>query len=244
MAVAPAKKRSTRAKMGTKTASAAKPRRSRAEMALRREIIATALEMSRSGLSPGRSGNVSARFGDGMLITPSGMAYEATKPADIVFVASDGSVDKTARKPSSEWQFHLSAYQARADAEAIVHTHSLHATVIACTGKPIPAFHYMVAIAGGTDIPCIPYATFGTTVLADYVADGLRERDACLMANHGQIAVGKTLPATLELAREVEGLAEQYAKLLAITAKPPILPDDEMADVLERFKGYGQKAQG
>ena len=244
MAVAPAKKQTTKAKTGTKTASAAKPRRTRAETALRREIIDTALEMSRSGLSPGRSGNVSARFGDGMLITPSGIAYEATKPADIVFVAHDGRVDAKARKPSSEWQFHLSAYHARADAEAIVHTHSLHATVIACSGKPIPAFHYMVAIAGGKDIPCIPYATFGTKELADYVAEGLSERDACLMANHGQIAIAASLQGALELAREVEGLAEQYAKLLAITPKPPILPDAEMADVLERFKGYGQKAQG
>lgn len=215
-----------------------------AETAARKAVIATALEMSRSGLSPGRSGNVSQRFGDGMLITPSGMAYDVLKPADIVYVADDGSVAAGARKPSSEWRFHLSGYHARPDGHAIVHTHSLHATVIACTGKPIPAFHYMVAIAGGKDIPCVPYSTFGTEELAKFVADGLRHRDACLMANHGQITIAASLTGALELAHEVENIAEQYAKLLAIMPKPPLLPDAEMAAVLERFKGYGQKAQG
>lgn len=216
---------------------------SAAEIAARKAVIATALEMSRSGLSPGRSGNVSQRFGDGMLITPSGMPYDVLKPADIVFVSDDGSVAANQRKPSSEWRFHLSAYQARRDGNAIVHTHSLHATIIACTGKAIPAFHYMVAIAGGKDIPCVPYATFGTDELADLVANGLSQRDACLMANHGQITIASDLNGALELAQEIEIIAEQYAKLLAVTSKPPLLPDAEMADVLVRFKGYGQKAQ-
>jgi L-fuculose-phosphate aldolase len=124
-----------------------------------------------------------------------------------------------------------------------VHTHSLHATVLACAHKPIPAFHYMVAVAGGKDIPLVPYDTFGTQELADHVANGLAERNACLMANHGQIAVGANLCAALELAHEVEVLAEQYAKVLAL-GEPHILPDDEMARVLERFKNYGQRAQG
>jgi L-fuculose-phosphate aldolase len=240
------------AKVATKSARAAvkapaeaktKRARSAAETAARKAVIATALEMSRSGLSPGRSGNVSQRFGDGMLITPSGMAYETLKPADIVYVEADGIVAKGARKPSSEWRFHLSAYHARPDGHAIVHTHSLHATVIACTGRPIPAFHYMVAIAGGQDIPCVPYSTFGTEELARYVADGLTDRDACLMANHGQITIASSLVAALELAHEIEVIAEQYAKLLAIMPKPPVLPDEEMSAVLQRFKGYGQKAQ-
>ena len=224
----------------------AKSKRSGAtnELSIRKAIISTALDMSRSGLSPGRSGNVSARCGDGMLITPSGMAYDLIKPADIVFVTDDGTTASKSRKPSSEWRFHLSAYHARPDRSAIVHTHSLHATVIACTGKSVPAFHYMVAIAGGKDIPCIPYATFGTEELAGLVANGLHDRDACLMANHGQIAIADTLPGALELAHEVEVIAGMYAKLLAITPKPPILPDTEMADVLQRFKGYGQNAQG
>ncbi|MFT5510168.1 MAG: L-fuculose-phosphate aldolase [Hyphomicrobiaceae bacterium] len=234
------------ARVATKTPVGATTKRARsvAETAARKAVIVTALEMSRSGLSPGRSGNVSQRFGDGMLITPSGMAYDTLKPSDIVYVEADGAVAKGARKPSSEWRFHLSAYHARPDGYAIVHTHSLHATVIACTGRPIPAFHYMVAIAGGRDIPCVPYSTFGTEELAAYVADGLTERDACLMANHGQITIASCLTGALELAHEIEVLAEQYAKLLAIMPKPPVLADDEMDDVLRRFKGYGQKAQG
>lgn len=215
---------------------------SAAELKARAAVIATALAMSERGLSPGRSGNVSCRWDNGMLITPSGMAYDTIGPADIVFVAGDGRVRGTPRKPSSEWRFHLSAYAARPDMQAVVHTHSLHATVLACAHKPIPAFHYMVAVAGGKDIPVVPYATFGTEELATHVACGLNERNACLMANHGQIAVGSSLAAALELAAEVEVLAEQYYKVLTL-GKPHILPDSEMAEVLERFKGYGQRAQ-
>ncbi|WP_439541480.1 class II aldolase/adducin family protein [Hyphomicrobium sp.] len=213
-----------------------------AETRLRRELIETALAMSRSGLSPGRSGNVSARTDGGMLITPTGLAYEDIGPKDIVFVASDGSVPGRQKKPSSEWHFHLSAYAARPDMGAVVHTHSLHAVVLACAGKSIPAFHYMIAVAGGSDIPVVPYATFGSPELAAHVASGLTERRACLMAHHGAIALGETLPRALELAHEVEVLAEQYYKLLTLGA-PPLLGDDEMVIVLERFKSYGQDAQ-
>lgn len=209
---------------------------------MRRDVIETALAMSGSGLSPGRSGNVSVRWKDGMLITPSGMTYDSLKPSDIVFVAEDGSVAAKARKPSSEWRFHLAAYAERSDREAVVHTHSLNATVLACQHKPIPAFHYMVAAAGGTEIPCIPYASFGTEELADYVREGLREHDACLMANHGQIAIGKSLASALELASEVENLAAQYVQVLSL-GKPKVLGSAEMQDVLARFKNYGQNAQ-
>lgn len=178
-----------------------------------------------------------------MLITPSGMAYETLKPRDIVFINAKGALSgKTLRKPSSEWRFHLAAYKARPDMNAVVHTHSLYATVLACAHKPIPAFHYMIAVAGGNDIPLVPYDTFGTQELAEHVAAGLTQRNACLMANHGQIAIGKDLASALELAHEVEVLAEQYAKLLTL-GEPHILPDDEMARVLERFKNYGQRAQ-
>jgi L-fuculose-phosphate aldolase len=222
---------------------AKKQKDGRREAKARRSVIATALAMSRSGLSPGRSGNVSCRWRDGMLITPTGMTYDEIKPRDIVFVAGDGSVPGKQRKPSSEWRFHLAAYHARPDMGAVVHTHSLHATVLACAGKSIPAFHYMVAVAGGKDIPIVPYATFGTNELATYVAGALAERNACLMANHGQIAVGETLSAALELAAEVEVLASQYVKVLAL-GPPVVLSDDEMADMLVRFKNYGQKAQG
>lgn len=209
---------------------------------LRAGVLATALEMSRRGLSPGRSGNVSARFGAGMLITPTGVAYEELMPASIVRVADDGTVPRGALLPSSEWRFHLATYLARADVGAIVHTHSLYATVLACAHRPIPAFHYMVAVAGGSEIPLVPYAVFGSNELAEHVVAGLSEHNACLMANHGQIAVGSTLARALELAFEVEVLAEQYVKVLML-GRPHVLDEAQMEDVLERFVGYGQQAQ-
>jgi L-fuculose-phosphate aldolase len=212
------------------------------DAAARRSVIDTALDMSRRRLSPGRSGNVSSRWKDGMLITPSGIPYDEIMPADIVFVDGAGKVPAKARKPSSEWQFHLAAYVARPDMAAVVHTHSLHATVLACAHKPIPAFHYMVAAAGGEDIPCVPYATFGTAELSAHVAGGVKSRNACLMANHGAIALGKTLASALDLAADVEILAEQYCKVLML-GKPKLLSSAEMAIVLEKFKGYGQNAQ-
>ncbi|MBA2126925.1 class II aldolase [Hyphomicrobium methylovorum] len=212
------------------------------EKALRRAIVETALEMSQSGLSPGRSGNVSARWKDGMLITPSGRRYEDTAPEDIAFVAGDGSVAGGKFKPSTEWHFHLAAYRARPDRHAVIHTHSMHATVLACAHQPIPAFHYMVAAAGGSDIPCVPYATFGTEALAQHVAAGLKARDACLMANHGQIAIGVSLSHALELAFEVEALSEQYYKVLTL-GKAQLLSESEMDDVLNRFKSYGRNAE-
>lgn len=211
------------------------------ESALRQELVDTAKAMSRSGLSPGRSGNVSARFQDGMLITPSGLAYDAMGPTDTVLVGSDGSVAPGQRAPSTEWHFHLAAYRARPDMNALVHTHSLHATVLACAGKSIPPFHYMVAVAGGSDIPVVPYATFGTPELAAHVAEGLRSRKACLMAHHGQVAMGTSLAAALELAHEVEVLSEQYFKVLSL-GPPQLLPETEMTAVLEKFKSYGRAA--
>lgn len=209
---------------------------------LRAAVLAAAMEMSRRGLSPGRSGNVSARTAEGMLITPSGLAYDTLRPGDMVPVRDDGNVSSGRLKPSSEWQLHLEAYRARPDIGAIVHSHSMHAVVLACAHRPIPAFHYMVAVAGGDDIPLVPYATFGTEELARLAANGLRHRNACLLANHGQIAVAGTPAEALELAAEVETLAEQFCKVLAI-GEPKILSTDEMAEVLRRFKRYGQAAQ-
>jgi L-fuculose-phosphate aldolase len=217
-------------------------RSSAAEIAARREVLDAGLTMSRQGLSPGRSGNVSARFDGGVLITPSGMAYDAITPADIVRAGLDGQVAAGQRKPSTELNFHLATYRARPDVGAIVHAHSLHATVLACARRAIPAFHYMVAVAGGDDIPLVPYATFGSDELARHVAAGLTHRNACLMANHGQIAVGATCAEALALAAEVEVLAEQYVKVLAL-GSPHILARDEMARVLKRFASYGQKAE-
>jgi L-ribulose-5-phosphate 4-epimerase len=207
---------------------------------LRQEIIDTALAMSGEGLSPGTSGNVSARLDDGFLITPTGMAYDDLIPEDIVFIDGKGVTQDAARKPSSEWRFHLSAYAARGTANAIVHAHSRFATALACARKPIPAFHYMVAVAGGNDIPLSDYATFGTVELADAVASALKDRKACLMANHGQIACGENLGVALGLAREVETLAAQYEAACQI-GEPHILDDEEMDRVLARFESYGQQ---
>lgn len=226
--------------MGKSTASTNAAPASEAEA--RREVLETALAMSRRGLSPGRSGNVSCRFGSGMLITPSGMAYEDVTPDDIVAVDADGKVAEGQRRPSSEWQFHLACYAGRPDIGGVVHTHSMHATVLACAHRPIPAFHYMVAVAGGIAIPLVPYATFGTRALSRHVAKGLKTHDACLMANHGQIAVGASCAKALDLAAEVEVLAEQYWKVLAI-GKAHTLDDEEMERVRELFKDYGQNAQ-
>lgn len=210
------------------------------DAALRRSVIETARAMSREGLSPGRSGNVSARTSEGMLITPTGLAYEALNPADIVFMSDDGETGPGALKPSSEWRFHLAIYAARPDIGAVVHCHSMNATALACAGKAIPAFHYMVAVAGGPDIPLAPYATFGTAELAEAVAAALRDRNAALMSHHGQVACGADLAAALDLAREIETLAGQYILALQIGGVA-VLPEDEMKRVLEKFRGYGQQ---
>lgn len=208
---------------------------------LRRAVIDTAQAMSREGLSPGRSGNVSARVaGGGMLITPTGLAYETLRDADIVFVAANGEPAAGGLKPSSEWRLHLTVYAAKPDAGAIVHCHSMNATALACAGKTIPAFHYMVAVGGGVDIPLAPYATFGTPELAEAVAAALSERQAALLAHHGQIACGADLAAALDLAREVETLAGQYVRTLAIGGGP-LLSAEDMAIVLDKFRGYGQQ---
>lgn len=210
------------------------------ELWLAQEIIDTALAMSAEGLSPGISGNVSARHGRGMLITPTGMAYDELIPEDIVFVDTQGNTPAGARAPSSEWRFHMAAYAARPGANAILHAHSRFATALACARKPIPAFHYMVAVAGGRDIPLARYATFGTRELADNIAAALADRKACLMANHGQIACGASLADALALARDVEALAAQYVTVLQL-GEPHILNHEEMSRVLERFKNYGQQ---
>lgn len=216
--------------------------RGTAELVARRGVVDTALAMSRRGLSPGRSGNVSVRYEDDILITPTGMAYELITPADIVRVRLDGRITAGQRAPSSELRFHLAVYRARDDVGAIVHCHSMHATILACARRPIPAFHYMVAAAGGDDIPLVPYATFGSEELARHVAEGLEHRNACLMANHGQIAVGANGEEALALAAEIEVLAEQYVKVLML-GTPHVLARDEMARVVERFSAYGRNGK-
>lgn len=204
----------------------------------RQAVLDAARAMARSGLSPGRSGNVSCRCDGGMLITPSAIPYEDLAPADIVFVAADGAAEPHRHRPSSEWRFHLAVYAARAEAGAIVHAHSRWATALACTGRPIPAFHYMVAVAGGGDIRCADYATFGSAELADCVVAALDGRRACLMRQHGQLAFAATPRAALELAGEVENLAALYCEVLKLGGGE-ILSEAEMDRVLARFRDYG-----
>jgi L-fuculose-phosphate aldolase len=210
------------------------------EDALRAEIIATAIRMNDCGINRGKSGNVSARTGAGFLITPTGLAYESLSSKDIVAMTLAGEASGP-RLPSSEWRFHRDIYASRADTDAIVHAHSSFATSLACLGRDIPAFHYMIAVAGGKDIRCAPYATFGTQELSDGALAALSGRRACLLANHGMIALGSSLAASLALAIEIEALAEQYWRALQIGA-PSVLSDAEMAIVLEKFKTYGQHA--
>jgi len=208
------------------------------ELALREQIIATALEMNARGLNRGKSGNVSARIDNGFLVTPTGLAYESTQPADIVAMTPDGTA-RGLRLPSSEWRFHRDIYAARREVGAIVHAHSPFATTLACVGRDIPPFHYMIAVAGGKDIRCAAYATFGSQQLSDHALRALEDRKACLLANHGMIAVGASLTAALALAVEVEALAEQYWRALQI-GTPNLLSEAEMEVVLEKFRSYGQ----
>jgi L-fuculose-phosphate aldolase len=208
------------------------------ELGLRQQIIATALRMNELRINRGRSGNVSSRGDDGFLVTPSGLSYEETRPEDIASVTLAGDASGP-RQPSTEWRFHRDIYVARRDVGAIVHTHSTFATTLACLGRGIPAFHYMVAVAGGKDIRCADYATFGTQALSDHALVALEARKACLLANHGMIAVGASLADALALAVEVEALAEQYWRTLQ-TGTPNLLSDAEMEVVLEKLSRYGK----
>jgi L-fuculose-phosphate aldolase len=212
------------------------------EDALRAAIVATACAMNAQGLNRGTSGNVSARWntpdGEGFLVTPSGMRYDAIAPADIVHVGLDGQA-RGPRRPSSEWRFHRDLYAVRADAGAIVHTHGPFSAALACHERGVPPFHYMVARAGGRDIRCAPYATFGTQALSDLALAAMAGRRACLLAHHGAIAIGIDLDAALALAGEVETLCEMYLRASAL-GDPPVLPEDEMDAVIAKFDSYGQ----
>jgi L-fuculose-phosphate aldolase len=209
-------------------------------MSQREALIAACRELTRRGLTHGTSGNVSLRREtEDFFISPTGMAYEALEPEDIPLMSLDGRWYGR-RRPSSEWRFHRDIFSSRSDVAAIVHTHSRFATALACNGRGIPAFHYMVAVAGGADIRCAPYRTFGTQALSDAAIAALEGRRACLLANHGLIAVGANLPAALSLAGEVENLAAQYCAALDI-GEPRILDEAEMSSIIEKFRHYGQQ---
>jgi len=205
----------------------------------RRALVEAAQGVERSGLSPGTSGNLSVRVPGGFLITPTGVSYGSMDPADTVFLTSRGDPTGDRLEPSSEWPLHTAIYADRPDARAVVHLHSPYATGIACLRRAIPAFHYMVAVAGGDSIRCARYETYGTVELALAAVEALEDRRACLLANHGQIAIGSSLDEAVRLAREVEDLAHTYSAALE-AGEPVILPPDEIERVAIRFRSYGQ----
>lgn len=204
------------------------------------EIVTTAQAMDRAGFCPSKSGNVSARLGDGLLITPSGLPYARMAPEDLIHLDFDGNVMSGKLKPSSEWPFHVAIYAARPEVQAIVHTHSPRATALSCARRGIPAFHYMIALCGGPDVRCADYATFGTPELAANAVKGLEGRKAVLLANHGVIAAGQSLAGAYAIMAEVENLAGQYLDILAAGLEPVILDEAEMARVSAKFAGYGK----
>tara|TARA_B100000614_G_C14478789_1_gene465792 strand:+ start:306 stop:935 length:630 start_codon:yes stop_codon:yes gene_type:complete len=203
---------------------------------IKKNIIKYSKKLNKTGLSVLRSGNISVKFKNGFYITPSGVKYSSLKLKDIVFINLDGTFDKK-QKPSSEWRFHQDIYLKKKNAKAIVHAHSTNATAVSVHNKKIPAFHYMVALAGGNDIKCAKYETYGTRELSRSIIKALKNRKACLISNHGQIAFESDLPKAFELAEEVENLSLQYITALKL-GKPKILSNKEMKKVLAKAKNY------
>jgi len=212
------------------------------ESAQRAQAVQAMQRLDALSLNRGSTGNLSLRCArdgrPGMLITPTGMGADALRAQDMVWVGEDGAVQGD-WLPSSEWHFHQAAYATRGDVNAVVHTHSVHATALACLRRELPAFHYMVAVAGGDTVPCTAYHTFGSVALSQAVAQALAARNACLMAHHGLVAAGATLVSAMKVAIEVEALCEIYLKLLPL-GEPARLSTLQMAEVLEKFRHYGQ----
>ncbi len=206
---------------------------------LARQVIDTCLAMNVAAINQGSAGNVSVRFGNGFLITPSGIAYDSLRPADIVFVDLDGLAE-AGLKPSSEWRMHRDIYASRDEAVAVLHAHSTFATALSCLRLDIPAFHYMIAVAGGSDIRCSDYALFGTQALSDHMLRALEDRRACLLGTHGMICFHDSLEKALWLGIEIEALAKQYWHARQ-AGEPVILSETQMAEVLEKFRGYGKQ---
>lgn len=207
---------------------------------LREALISTAREMNAGGINQGTSGNLSVRCDEGFLVTPTGLAYADMQPEDIVHMRFDGTWEGP-RRPSSEWRFHRDILATRDEVNAVIHTHSTFATTLSCHGMEIPAFHYMIAMAGGNTIRCASYATFGSQALSENALQALSGRKACLLANHGLIVVGSSLQDGWARTVEVETLCEQYWRALQL-GQPHILSDEEMDVVLEKFRSYGQQS--
>ena len=206
---------------------------------LRQALLAVSQQLEALDMNKGTAGNVSVRSGDGFLITPSGVATKDMIPEGMVKMQFDGSFEAN-KKPSSEWRFHRDILQSRADVGAVVHTHSMYATTLACLHQDVPPFHYMIAVIGGDTIRCAPYALFGTQTLSDHALVALQDHKACLLANHGMIALGRDLDDALAVAVEVENLCEQYWRVLQINPNPPLLTEAQMREVFQQFRGYGK----
>ncbi|MEQ1597975.1 MAG: class II aldolase/adducin family protein [Methylotenera sp.] len=217
----------------------------KSESMLQEKLLETAQKLMELGLNKGTAGNCSVRFEGGFLVTPSGMAVEDMTPATMVKMQFDGSYEPN-KIPSSEWRFHCDILKSRPEINAVIHTHSMFATTLACLHKDIPPFHYMIAVTGADTIRCAPYALFGTQVLSDHALAALYHSKACLLANHGMIALGRDLEDALAVTVEVENLCEQYWRILQIShgqlGEPHILSEAEMHDVFQQFKGYGKWA--
>ena len=211
------------------------------EQELRAGIVDACRRMNALGINQGTSGNISSRWSNGLLISPSGVDYNDLTPDQVVFIDYEGNYEGAVR-PSSEWRFHARIMALKPEVGAVVHTHATYCTTLAIRGMSIPPVHYMVAVAGGTDIPCVPYTTFGTPELADMVVKALADRTACLLANHGMIATGPDLKKALWLAVEVETLARQYFNSLLIGG-PNLLSPEQIEATIRRFESYGQKGR-
>ena len=212
----------------------------------RENLLSITQKLAQLGLNKGTSGNASVRCNGGFLVTPSGMAVDDITPSNMVQMRFDGSFelqsDSNAKKPSSEWRFHRDILANRPEINAVIHTHSMFATTLACLHKDIPPFHYMIAVAGGDTIRCAPYALFGSQALSDHALLALADRKACLLANHGMIALGSDLDDALAVTVEVENLCEQYWRILQLNPNPSLLNEAEMFEVFQQFKGYGKWA--
>ncbi len=207
---------------------------------LREQILAACKQLETTGLNRGTSGNVSCREGDHFLITPTGVPVDEMTPSRIVTLNFDGKVIGVG-KPSSEWQFHADILRARPEINAVVHTHAPHATALACLREDLPPFHYMIAIAGGDSVRCAPYALFGTDTLSQHAVEALRDRKACLLANHGMITLGRDLDEAMAIAIELESLCQQYL-IARRVGDPTLLAQNKMQAVIEQLKSYGKHA--
>jgi L-fuculose-phosphate aldolase len=203
----------------------------------KRDLILCAIELNKLGLNRGSSGNVSIRSEAGFLITPSGVSPLDLKKDLIVEMDFKGNVI-SGKNPSSEWRFHRDIFEGKKEVNAVIHTHSTFATAFSCFRETLPPFHYMIAVAGGDDVKCAPYALFGSQELSDNVLESLKDRNACFLANHGMIAVGPSLKKALDITIELESLSQQFL-LLESVGDYELLNDSEMLAVLEKFKSYG-----